>query len=233
MDINKLDSHIYKPYEEELTQFRARFMQMGGLVEQQLLEATRAIDEVDSGIAEKVLEKESLIDEMEMELDEACTQIIARRQPVASDLRAVLATNRCVNDLERIGDEAQKIAKMAVSLSEGSSTRGYKEVRHISSAVSKMLNEALDAFARLDVDAALRVMDLDKSIDEDYQSAIRELITFMMEDPRSISRTINILWVLRSLERIGDHAKNICEAIVYIVKAKDIRHGNRDLLAKK
>ena len=233
MDINKLDSHIYKPYEDELGRVRTRFMQMGGLVEQQLIEATRAIDEVDSGIAELVLEKESAIDDMEMELDEACTQIIARRQPVASDLRSILATNRCVNDLERIGDEAKKIARMAISLAaEGDSTRGYKEVRHISAAVSKMLNEALDAFARLDYEAALKIMDLDKSIDEDYQSAVRELITFMMEDPRSISRMINILWVLRSLERIGDHAKNICEAIVYIVKGKDIRHGNRDILAK-
>ncbi len=231
MDINNLDSHIYKPYEDELTLVRKKLMQMGGMVEKQISDAMTAIDDVDSGVAEEVLRNEPQIDSFEMELDEVCTQIIARRQPVASDLRSILATRRCVSDLERIGDEAQKIAKMAIQLaSEGAAPKGYKEVRHISQGVSAMLNEALDAFAHLDVDAALKIMDKDKVIDEDYNSALRELITFMMEDPRSISRVINILWVLRSLERIGDHAKNICEAIVYMVKGKDIRHGHRNVL---
>jgi len=137
----------------------------------------------------------------------------------------VLAVSKTIRDLERIGDEAKKIAKMAIKLSEeGSAPRGYVEIRHIGNGVRKMLNDSLDSFARYDADSALATMRADQQVDLDYKSALRELITYMMEDPRSISRVMNILWALRSLERVGDHAKNICEQIVYLVK--DIRHGN-------
>ncbi|MBV1930833.1 MAG: phosphate signaling complex protein PhoU, partial [Porticoccaceae bacterium] len=133
-----------------------------------------------------------------------------------------------IRDLERIGDEAQKIAKMAISLSGDQAPRGYIEIRHIANDVRVMLNDALDAFMRFDADAAILTMAKDRQIDQDYSSALRELITYMMEDPRNISRALNIAWVLRSLERIGDHAKNICEHVVYLVKGKDIRHGHLD-----
>ena len=165
------------------------------------------------------------MDEMEVDIDEACILIIARRQPAASDLRFVMMVTKAINDLERIGDEARKIANHAVILSEQDGlSQGYKEVRHLGDSVSGMLANALDAFARFDVDAAMKTLNEDAQVDLDYKSALRELVTYMMEDPRSISRAINILWVVRSLERIGDHAKNLCEQIVYVVKGKDIRH---------
>lgn len=231
MDINKLDSHTYTPYEEELESARSGFIEMAGLVESQFQNAVKSIDQLDSELADAVIMKEPLIDDMEMQLEHACTQIIALRAPTASDLRSVLATMRCVGELERIGDEAKKIANMTISLAEEKSkTKGYKEVRHLSQGVSRMLKDAVDAFARMNADSAIAIIGQDDEIDADYASAIRELITHMMEDPRNISRSINILWVLRSLERIADHAKNISEAVVYIVRGKDIRHGNMSVL---
>jgi len=224
--MNKLDNHIYTPYQEELESVRSKFIEMAGLVETQLLDSVQAIDALDADLAEAVLVKETLIDKMEVELEQDCTQIIALRAPTAVDLRSVLGTMRCVGELERVGDEAKKIAKMTIKLQDESEMKGYKEVRHLSKGVIKMLREAIDSFARMDAEGALKIADQDDDIDTDYASAIRELITYMMEDPRNISRSINILWVLRSLERVGDHAKNICEAIVYVVRGKDIRHGN-------
>jgi phosphate transport system protein len=200
-------------------------MEMGGKVEQQLKNAIRAVIKADSSLAEEVIRDERLVDEMEVDIDEACILIIARRQPAASDLRFVMMVTKAVNDLERIGDEAKKIANHAIILSEQDSlSQGYKEVRHLGSSVSVMLANALDAYARFDVKAAMSTLEEDAQIDLDYKTALRELVTYMMEDPRSISRAINILWVVRSLERIGDHSKNLCEQIVYVVKGKDIRH---------
>jgi len=219
------ENHIMKQFDEELEEIRTRLMEMGGKVEQQLQSAVRAVTEADSALAEQVIKEEKLVDEMEVDIDEACILIIARRQPAASDLRLIMMVTKAINDLERIGDEAKKIANHAVILSEqDSSSQGYKEVRHLGKSVTGMLANALDAFARFDVEAAMKTMQEDNQIDLDYKTALRELVTYMMEDPRSISRAINILWVVRSLERIGDHAKNLCEQIVYVVKGKDIRH---------
>ena len=227
MDINKLDSHTYTPYEEELESARSRCIEMAGMVENQVQDAIKSIDGLDAELADSVLVKEAHIDRMEMELEQTCTQIIALRAPTASDLRSVLGTMRCVGNLERVGDEAKKIASMTLKLSQDTApSAGYREVRHLGKGVTSILHEAINAFARMDPERAISILDQDDEIDADYASAIRELITFMMEDPRNISRSINILWVLRSLERIGDHAKNICEAIVYIAHGKDIRHGN-------
>ena len=219
------ENHIMKQFDEELEEIRTRLMEMGGKVEQQLQNAIRAVTEADSALAESVIKEEKLVDEMEVDIDEACILIIARRQPAASDLRLVMMVTKAVNDLERIGDEAKKIANHAVILAgESTTSDGYTEVGHMGQSVISMLNNALDAFARFDVDAAMRTLEEDKKIDLDYKTALRELVTYMMEDPRSISRAINILWVVRSLERIGDHAKNLCEQIVFVVKGKDIRH---------
>jgi phosphate transport system protein len=225
MDKMKFENHYMKQFDEELEEIRTRLMEMGGKVEQQLQNAIRAVSDADSKLAEEVIKEEKLVDEMEVDIDEACILIIARRQPAASDLRLVMMVTKAVNDLERIGDEAKKIANHAVILAgESETSDGYTEVRHLGQSVVSMLSNALDAFARFDVDAAMRTLEEDKQIDLDYKTALRELVTYMMEDPRSISRVINILWVVRSLERIGDHAKNLCEQIVFVVKGKDIRH---------
>ena len=225
MDKMTFENHYMKQFDEELEEIRTRLMEMGGKVEQQLQNAIRAIGEADSKLAEEVIKEEQLVDNMEVDIDEACILIIARRQPAASDLRLVMMVTKAVNDLERIGDEAKKIANHALILAdEGGSSKGYTEVRHLGQSVMSMLSNALDAFARFDVDAAMRTIEEDKQIDQEYKTALRELATYMMEDPRSISRVMNVLWVVRSLERIGDHAKNLCEQIVFVVKGKDIRH---------
>jgi phosphate transport system protein len=171
---------------------------------------------------------------METEIDEALTLILARRHPAAIDLRMVIAMSKANTDLERIGDEAAKIARIAQNLcEEGSSPRGYMETRHIGNQVRVMIHDALDAFARLDVDQALRVLLADADIDREYQSATRTLMTYMIEDPRHISRVINVMWVLRSLERIGDHARNISEQVIYMVKGLDVRHTSVEEIEQK
>ncbi|MDX1635924.1 MAG: phosphate signaling complex protein PhoU, partial [Marinobacter sp.] len=160
-----------------------------------------------------------------IEIDEEATRIIAKRQPAARDLRLVISVIKMVADLERVGDEAKKIAKFAIGLAEeGQAPRGYVEVRHISQHVLSMLRDALDAFARLDSELALRVMKEDKRVDEEYQAATRTLITFMMEDARNISRCMSVMWVLRALERVGDHACNLAEHVIFMAKGEDVRH---------
>lgn len=234
MDKLQLDQHISKQFDSDLEELKSSMLEMGGLVEKQVSEALKAVELADSAIAMKVIEHENSVDAMEMAIDEECILLIARRQPAASDLRMVMAVFRCVRDLERIGDEAKKIAKMAIKLSEeGSSPKGYLEMRHIGHNVQQMLNSSLDAFARFDVESALAVLPQDAKVDMDYRSSVRELVTYMMEDPRSISRVMNIMWTLKAVERIGDHAKNICEQVVYLVQGKDIRHGGGDELKAK
>jgi phosphate transport system protein len=225
------DQHISRHFNEELELIKSQMLTMGGKVETQLDDAVAALLDADSGLARDVILREEEIDALEVQIDEDCTTLIARRQPAASDLRMVMAVSKTIRDLERIGDESKKIAKMAIILSEeGDAPRGYIEIRHIASGVRKMLHDSLDAFTRYDSDAALETLKADDQIDLEYKSALRELITYMMEDPRSISRVMNVLWALRSLERVGDHAKNICEHTVYLVKGKDIRHGNTEAL---
>lgn len=229
MDKLHLDQHISRQFNDDLERIKSLTLEMGGLVEQQLADSVQALEEADSNLAQHVLEKEKQVDEMEREIDEICTTTIALRQPTASDLRLILAVTKTIRDLERMGDEANKVAKQAISLSEnGTSPRGYVEIRHIANGVRDSLRDCLDAFTRFDVKVALETLDRDKQIDQDYRSAVREMMTYMMEDPRSISRVMNILWALRSLERIGDHAKNICEHVVFLVEGKDIRHGHLD-----
>jgi phosphate transport system protein len=176
-------------------------------------------------LAQKILVTEKSVDEHEMALDELCTKIIARRQPAASDLRLIMTVSKATRDLERMGDEAEQIAKMAIAISEsGTIPHGYTELRNLGSRVQQMINDTLTAFARYDVDTALSVAHGDKRVDQEYDTAIRELITYMMEDPRNISRSMNIMWALRELERIGDHAGNIAEHVIYLVKGLDVLH---------
>lgn len=234
MDKLQLDQHISQQYNADLEQLRTQLLEMGGVVEDQVADAVTAIENADGELAEKVLRTEDDVDRREVELDEACTLILARRQPAASDLRLVLMVAKATRDLERMGDEANKIAKMAIALNdEGESPRGYVELRHLASKVLKLVNTSLDAFARFDVYAAMKVVRDDKEIDREYKSSMRELITYMMEDPRSISRVMNVMWALRALERIGDHARNIAEHVIYLVHGMDVRHISPSEIEKK
>jgi len=220
-----LGEHISQRFNQDLEAIRTAVLEMGGIVEKQVSDAVRSLVEANSQIAHQVLVTEDLVDQKEKFIDEECTKILARRQPAASDLRLVLAVSKIILDLERVGDEAAKVAEFAIALSEqGESPRGYVEVRHIGNSVHKMIRDTMDAFARFDVELALKVVKEDKDVDQEYGTAMRELMTYMMEDPRSITRIMRILWALRALERIGDHARNISEQIIYLVKGKDVRH---------
>ncbi|WP_404365424.1 phosphate signaling complex protein PhoU [Marinobacter sp.] len=217
--------HISHQFNDDLAALKSDFLKMGGMVEQQINDAVTALIENDGNLADEVRTKDKVVDRLEMAIDEEATQIIARRQPAARDLRLVISVIKMVADLERVGDEAKKIAKFAISLSEeGQAPRGYVEVRHIGQHVASMLRDALDAFARLDSEQALRIMKEDKRVDEEYQAAIRTLITFMMEDARNISRCMSIMWVLRALERVGDHACNLAEHVIFMAEGEDVRH---------
>ncbi|WP_166257023.1 phosphate signaling complex protein PhoU [Marinobacter salicampi] len=217
--------HISHQFNDDLADLKANFLEMGGMVEQQLNSAIIALMENDGELADEVRAKDKEVDRMEVEIDEEATRIIAKRQPAARDLRLVISVIKMVADLERVGDEAKKIAKFAIGLvEEGQAPRGYIEVRHIGQHVGSMLRDALDAFARLDSEQALRIMKEDKRVDEEYQAATRSLITFMMEDTRNISRCMAVMWVLRALERVGDHACNLAENVIFMVKGEDVRH---------
>lgn len=227
MDSQMLDkgSHISQQFNLELEEVKTRMLEMGGRVEKQLSDAVQAVLQGDSRLGEQVIAADDEIDQLEVTIDEECNLILARRQPAARDLRLVLAIIKTVRDLERIGDESAKIAHMAVKLSEqGEPGAGLVEFRHISEQVLKMVNLSLDAFARYDTAAALNIARQDASVDQEYGTAIRSLATYMMEDPRSITNILNVLWALRALERVGDHAKNVSEHVIYLVKGLDVRH---------
>lgn len=205
---------------------RNKVLKMGGLVEQQISGAIDALQDTNAKDAEQIILNDHKVNALEVIIDEACTQILARRQPAASDLRMVVAVIKTITDLERIGDEAEKIAKMALSLAEddaGFNSR-YAGIRHLGEHVRRMVHDVLDAYARLDVDAALQVVRDDEDADKEYTDLMRMLITYMMEDPRKISEVLDVIWAARALERIGDHAKNIGEYVIYLVKGKDVRH---------
>lgn len=221
--------HISKQFNHELEELKTHLMAMGGLVERQIQEAVAALLDGDSRLAERVRDNDKAVNDLQVKIDEECTRVLARRQPAASDLRLVLAVIRATSDLERIGDEASKIARNALALTEnGHGAKGFVEVRHISEHVRKMLRDALTAFARFDIDLALTVVREDDSVDSEYTSAMRSLMTFMMEDPRSITSVLSVMWILRALERIGDHADNLAEYVIYLVKGLDIRHIDPD-----
>ncbi len=217
--------HIVKQYDIDLENIRNRVLQMGGLVEQQIIKAMTGLVEGDRQLIEQTIDNDHQVNRLEVELDEACTQIIARRQPTAVDLRMVMMVIKTITDLERIGDEAKKIAKAAKAIHEaGASLMPKIDLRHIAEDAVAMLRKSLDAFARLDIGTAVQVPRQDILVDDAFSSCIRHLITFMMEDPRTISRSIDLMFIAKSIERIGDHSKNISEYVVYMAKGRDVRH---------
>lgn len=217
--------HISGQFNAELDAVKKHLLEMGGRVEEQVSQAISALLRRDSGAAEAVIAADAEVNELEVSIDDECFRILARRQPAASDLRLVISIAKLTTDLERIGDEAAKIARLAITLSEmPPSPSSCAEVSHIGRNVCGMLRSALDAFARLDVDTAVDVVVDDASVDSQYHTAIRSLVTFMMQDPRNIGPVLNEMWALRALERIGDHASNISEQIVYLVRGRDVRH---------
>ena len=219
--------HTYKQFDTELETVRARVLEMGGLVEEQVNNAIEALISGDAKLAEQVIEQDHRVNDLDVAADEACTQIIAMRQPAAGDLRMILTIIKTITDLERIGDEAAKIARFAIKVYDNDRilTPRYNEIKYMAGMATKMLRESLDAFARLDVSGAAGVARQDMEVDEEFHLITRHLITFMMEDPRTISTFIDLLFVVKAIERIGDHAKNIAEFIIYVVKGADVRHS--------
>lgn len=221
-----MGEHSSKAYDTELEGIRSKVLLMGGMVETMFLDAMTCFRIGNVERAERVIAEDSSVNQLEVQLDDQCSHLIVKRQPTANDLRTVMATLKVITDLERIGDEAAKIARIAKALhGRGAVTLNhYEMVRTIATATSDMLHDALDAFARSDEKAALQLIAQDAVIDHEYRSIMRNLITFMMEDPRTISAALDTMWVAKAIERIGDHAKNIAEYVIYVVEGKDIRH---------
>lgn len=225
MESEIFGQHISRKFNEELEQLRGQVSNMGGLVERQLAQAIEAIVSADSELGLEVVGRDVQVNQYEVQIDEECSRILATRAPAAADLRLIVAIIKAITDLERIGDEAQRIGFLAARLAgETQSIKRYDELKALAEHVQDMVHDALDAFSRMDAVDALKVVEEDKLVDEEYDMISRQCITMMMEDPHTISRFMDVSWVARALERIGDHAKNISEYVIYLVKGKDVRH---------
>jgi phosphate transport system protein len=225
MEVEDFGQHISRRFNEDLEHVRNSVLKMGGLVEEQLARALQALSQADSELGLRVADDDYKVNELEVSIDEECSRILATRAPAAIDLRLIVAVIKTITDLERIGDEAEKIGFLSARLAEGENpTNNYRELRNLARHVTNMLHRTLDAFARLDTKEALEIVKSDEEVDQEYEAINRQSITFMMEDPRSITRVMDLTWAARALERIGDHAKNICEYVIYMVEGRDIRH---------
>lgn len=225
MEPTDITDHISRRFNKDLEDLRSSVLTMGGLVEKQLSKAIAAIVTGDSELGLKVANDDYKVNDLEVGIDEECSRILATRAPAAGDLRLIVAIIKTITDLERVGDEAEKIGYLASKLAAmDRPTDSYRELRNLGNHVQQMLRDAMNAFARLDVDASYAVVHEDERVDEEYDAITRQCITFMMEDPRSIQRVMNVTWAARSLERIGDHAKNISEYVIYMVEGRDVRH---------
>jgi phosphate transport system protein len=219
--------HTLRQFDVQLEAVRERVLRMGGLVENQISLAIEALITRDEVMMQRVILDDRRVNALEVEIDETCNNIIACRQPAANDLRMLMTVIKTITDLERIGDEAKKIARMGQRLVEAGYIHGvprYMEIRHAARLVQDMLHVSLDTFARMDISAVAEVVKQDKQVDEEYRAIVRQLISFMMEDPRTISPALDMMFVAKAIERIGDHAKNMSEYVVYLVKGRDVRH---------
>ena len=226
--------HISEQFNAELDGLSSEVLALGGVVETQVLNACKALQEGDSSLADEVILIDRLVNEKEKEIDEQCSQTLARRHPAAGDLRLILSILKIISDLERIGDESKKIAHMAIILSDWDKPSGnYNELRHLGEHVRKTLHDSLDAFARMDVKLALEVVLEDEKVDVEYEAIIRQLMTLAMENPTNMQRVLHTIWAARALERIGDHATNICEYVIYTAEGKDVRHESKEQLKKQ
>ncbi len=230
-----MPDHTLKQFDTELEEIRSRVLQMGGLVEEQITRALAALASGNAELAREVIESDHRVNALEVAIDEECSTVIARRQPAAKDLRMVMTVVKTITDLERIGDEAAKIARMtqAIYASDRPTVLRASEIQHVAEIALGMLRNALDAFARLDLTVAAKVVRQDEQVDREFVGILRQLITFMMEDPRTISHAIEILFIAKAIERIGDHAKNMSEYVVYLVKGKDVRHTGVEALERE
>ncbi|WP_158935087.1 phosphate signaling complex protein PhoU [Burkholderia sp. S171] len=229
------DKHLSSQFDADLNAVSSKVLEMGGLVESQIIQAMQALNTFDMEIVEAVVLAEQRLNTMEVEIDEECSNIIARRQPAARDLRLLMAISKTITNLERAGDEAEKIAKRVRRINEDGMGRNVNiaEIKLSGEMAVSILRRALDAFARLDTVAAAQIVRDDKAIDEEFRAFVRKLVTYMMEDPRMISAGLDYLFIAKAVERIGDHAKNIAEFIIYIVKGTDVRHVSRDQLERE
>ena len=216
--------HISGQFNVELESIRTHVLAMGGLVEQQISFAMQALHKGDIELARKVVKDDHKVNSMEVSIDEACTRIIAKRQPTAKDLRLIIAIIKTITDLERIGDVATKIAYVAIESESNAERQFHVSLEPLCRQAISMLNQVLDAFARMDAAAAAEVYKLDDKIDIEYEAVIRQLMTYMMEDPKNIPNILQVMWSARAIERVGDRCQNICEYIIYFVKGKDVRH---------
>ena len=225
MEASDITDHISRRFNKDLEGLRNSVLNMGGLVEQQLSSAIAAIVSGDSELGLKVANDDYKVNSLEVTIDEECSRILATRAPAAGDLRLIVAIIKTITDLERIGDEAEKIGFLASQLAVmDRPANSYRELKNLGNHVLQMLRDAMNAFARLDVKACYKVVREDEEVDEEYDTITRQGITFMMEDPHNIKRVMKVTWVARALERIGDHSKNICEYVIYMVEGRDVRH---------
>ncbi|WP_321916586.1 MULTISPECIES: phosphate signaling complex protein PhoU [unclassified Paraburkholderia] len=229
------DKHISSQFDAELEHLSSRFFEMGGLVESQLADAMEALRRFDMNLVEKVIDEEHRLNAMEVEIDAECSNVIARRQPIASDLRRLMAFSKGISNLERAGDEARKIAKRTRKIANDATGRNLNiaEIRSSGQRAAIIFHDALAAFARLDTVEAARIMRADEAIDEEYRAFVRKLPTYMAENPRVISSALDYVSIASAIERIGDHAKNLAELVIYVVKGKDVRHVSRAQLERE
>ena len=222
--------HLSRQFDADLEEIRSRLLQMGGMVEAQIVGAIEGFSTGDQDALSRVIDAEREVNQSEKEIDDACVHVVARRQPTASDLRLIMGVSKIVTDLERSGDEAEKIARMARQIYERGAlnTPRFVEIRQTGNKATAMLRRALDAMARLDAGAAESIISEDRYIDIEFRGIVRQLITFMMEDPRTISNGLDILWIAKAIARIGDHAKNVAEQVIYIVHGTAVRHKAKD-----
>lgn len=229
------DKHLSSQFDADLNAVSSKVLEMGGLVESQIVGAMYALNEFDRDAAEKVITAEETLNAMEVDIDQECGNIIARRQPAARDLRLLMSISKTITNLERAGDEAEKIAKRVRRLVDEPAARAVNiaEIKVSGEMAVSILRRALDAFARLDTVAAAQIVKDDKEIDLEFRAFVRKLVSYMQEDPRTISVGLEYLFIAKAIERIGDHAKNIAEFIIYIVKGADVRHQPRDTLDRE